>query len=235
MAMKHDTHKNIELRRVITSSAFTMIMLVAVIGLFSLFSIWSINRAWLAGIDETASLQALSRASLDAQVSFKIQVQEWKNILLRGDNPALLEKHLASFRDSGTVTTNNLVRVADTARSLGFSQQADAASAIAQTHQSLAARYETLLSDSRNGAAVISQEAAHTLDVTVRGADRDLDRSIGSLAIDIATLSEQRRSVLADKMQQRYQTLRWFIIGVIGLSLVITGYAVTRAIRATRR
>ena len=35
-------------------------------------------------------------------------------------------------------------------------------------------------------------------------------------------------------MQDRYLTLRWFIISVISFSLVITAYVLTGALRATR-
>ena len=234
MAVKHDTHKNIELRRVIASSAFTMIMLVAVIGLFSLFSIWSINRAWLAGTAETAELQNLSRDALDAQVSFKVQVQEWKNILLRGDEPALLEKYQASFRQNGIQTEDNLERVSTQAHVLGLTSQSDTARSLRQLHETVTARYEAALAETRNGAAILSPEDAHRLDKSLRGIDRELESSIGVLATDIAALSEQHRAGLAAKMQQRYHTLRWFITGVMLLSLVSTAYVVSGAIRATR-
>src|SRR3954465_9108777 len=39
-----------------------------------------------------------------AQVEFKIQVQEWKNILIRGNDPALLERYTQAFVRAGEAT-----------------------------------------------------------------------------------------------------------------------------------
>lgn len=211
-----------------------MIMLVAVIGLFSLFSIWSINRAWLAGNAETAELQQLSRASLDAQVAFKMQVQEWKNVLLRGDDPALLSKYLGSFREKASATQRDLDRVAREAGLMALADQAATAIRLTQSQQQLTELYEAALAEKLQGAATLSVAAAHDIDKALRGIDRDLEAGINQIANDIAGLSEMRRSSLSARMQDRYLSLRWFVIGVILLSLVIMAFVVSRTLRATR-
>lgn len=211
-----------------------MIALITVVGLFSLFSIWSINRAWMAGAAETADLQELSRTSLDAQVSFKVQVQEWKNILLRGREQARLVKHLASFRANDSETAAYLERVSTQARRLGLDQEADAALSLRTAHKALSERYEASLTSAMNGAGELLPNKAYDMDVTLRGVDRKLENDIGQLANGIAQRSEERSTGLASRMQERYRTLRWFIIGVILLSLLITGYVVSGALRATR-
>ena len=234
VSAKHEIHRNIELRRAIASSAFTMIMLMAVVGLFSLFSIWSINRAWTAGTSETAEIQALSRASLDAQVNFKIQVQEWKNILLRGSDPQLLADHLGSFRKNGKATTAKLAEVAGEAERLGFAARAAEARTLRDAHTTLLTRYETTLAGRLAGSDRLDAQAARAIDGSLRGVDRDLENRIGQLAAELAALSEGRRSRLIGRMQERYVALRWFIIGIIALSLAITGYVISGALRATR-
>lgn len=230
----NDIHRSIALRRAIASSAFTMFMLVAMVGVFSLFSIWSINRAWIDGTRQTTELDSLSRASLDAQVSFKVQVQEWKNILLRGEDPVLLEKYLASFQANGAETQKNISRVAREARGLGFTRQAVEAETLTDTHQGLTLRYETALSEARAGAVSLSPVSARRVDMSLRGIDRDLETSIGRLASEIAEQAIRDRLTLETRMQDRYRALRWFIVSVISLSLLITAYVLTGALRATR-
>jgi len=230
----NDIQKNMALRRSIASSAFTMFMLVAMIGLFSLFSIWSINRAWIDGTRQSEELDSLSRAALDAQVSFKVQVQEWKNILLRGEDPLLLEKYLQSFEINARETQTNISRVAREASLLGFIGQAVEAETLAGTHQTLTLRYETVLADALAGSLSLAPLSARDVDLSLRGIDRDLETSIGMLADEIVDLANRERRTLETRMQDRYLTLRWFIIGVICLSLAVTAYVLTGAMRATR-
>lgn len=211
-----------------------MIALITVVGLFSMFSIWSINRAWLAGTAETTELKELSRASLDAQITFKVQVQEWKNILIRGRETPRLVKHLSSFRANGSETAAHLEHVSTEAQRLGLTQEADAALSLRNAHKALSERYEAILANALNGADQLLPEKAYEVDVALRGVDRKLEADIGLLATGIAQRSEERFSGLSSRMQERYRTLRWFIIGVILLSLLITGYVVSGALRATR-
>lgn len=234
MTRGRNLHGKIELRRVITALAFTMITLVAVIGLFTLFSIWSINRAWTVGTLETAELQDLSRAALDSQVNFKVQIQEWKNVLLRGNESILLEKHLTSFRSQAQKTEEDLGRVAAGATKLGFKAEAERASALSNEHGILKVRYEAALAEERGVSSTITPDMAILIDKSVRGADRDLEAGIGKLSTEIAAISDDSRNALITQMQGRYASLRLFILGVIGLSLLITGYVLTSALRATR-
>lgn len=234
MADNQKIHGKIELRRAIATSAFTMIALVAVIGLFSLFSIWSINRAWTTGTVEAAELQNLSRAALDSQVNFKVQIQEWKNVLLRGDQSSLLEKHLTSFRSSAQKTDEGLVRVSAGAAKLGFKDEAQRALALSNEHGILTTRYEAALAEERGMSKTITPDMASLIDKSVRGVDRVLESGIGKLSADIAAMSDERRNTLLIQMQDRYVKLRLFILCVIGLSLVITAYVLASALRATR-
>jgi len=199
-----------------------------------LFSIWSINRAWIEGTKQTVQMDSLSRAALDGQVSFKVQVQEWKNILLRGDDPALLEKYLKSFQTHALQTQESISQVKTEALALGLTDLAREAENLVETHNSLTLRYEKTLTEAQNGAASLSATVARQIDLSLRGVDRDLENSIGLFADDIVNSAVQKRSSLEARMQDRYITLRWFIISVVGLSLLITAFVLIGAMRATR-
>jgi methyl-accepting chemotaxis protein len=221
----------IDLRRAITSSAFVMIMMVAVLGLFALFSIWSINRTWIEGMERVSELRRLSTSALEAQVSFKVQVQEWKNILLRGDDPELLAKYRAAFAKQDADTRSLLTSVAQLAKAQGFDEDAQRATALVTTHADLTQNYEVTLKEMQGTAAVLDAATAHAIDVKLRGADRALETGIGRLATDIGAASDANREALITSVADRYNALHGFIISVILGALAVMGFVVYRLLR----
>ena len=234
MAQVQTVRHKLDLRRSITGSAFIMILLVAVLGLFALFSIWSINRAWIEGMDRFTELRQLSTSGLEAQVAFKVQVQEWKNILLRGEDPALLAKHHAAFTKQDGDTQALLASVSAQAATLGFDTDSQHAAALATAHQALTRSYETTLAELQGTAPTLDSATAHAIDLRLRGADRALEAGIGALAAEIGTASDAKRQQLIAQMAQRYLALRWFIISVIIGALAVMGFVLFRLLRATR-
>lgn len=228
------SRQRVDLRRAVVSSAFAIAMLVVAIGLFSLFSVWSINRAWLEGTTDASRLQQLSNEATRAQVSFKVQVQEWKNILLRGDDLEQLQRYLSSFRERDQETRVRLQSVATASEAMGLADRQAQTAALRSAHEAVSARYESVLADALKTGSSLSAETAREMDKSLRGIDRDLERDIGLLAGALSDLSNQRYGALVDKMDERYQILRRFIIGVVVLSLLITGYVLAGALRATK-
>ncbi len=101
-----------------------------------------------------------------AQVHFKIQVQEWKNILLRGNDPAQLEKYTAAFKKSGASTRAELEKVKVLLGRLGTSTPL--VGEALSTNEELQKNYLTALEkyDSANG------ESFKIVDSLVKGMDR---------------------------------------------------------------
>ena len=85
------------LRRALINLASIMLLMILSVGIAGLFSVWSINRFQTR---TQSALNELVAAMLDAdhaQVHFKTQVQEWKNILLRGHDLDDRAKYKAAF------------------------------------------------------------------------------------------------------------------------------------------
>jgi len=76
-------------------SAFAAVLLLTVGA--ALYGTWNLNRS----LDTYATVVQTSndseRAINEVSVTFKMQVQEWKNALLRGKDAALLDKHWQAF------------------------------------------------------------------------------------------------------------------------------------------
>ena len=234
MAQAQTVRHKLDLRRSVTASAFVMMLLLAVLGLFALFSIWSINRAWIEGMDRFTELRRLSTDALEAQVAFKVQVQEWKNILLRGDDAQLLAKHHAAFSKQDAAAEALLTSVAQQAKALGFDDDARQAAALVTAHQSLTQTYETTLKDMQGAAPTLDAATARAIDMKLRGADRALESGIGARAAEIGAASDDKREALIKTMVDRYGVLHGFIISVIIGALAVMGFVVFRLLRATR-
>ena len=99
-----------------TSSLQFKVLLIAGLAMLlaGLASLFALNRVY-GGVQD---LDRISREDflvkeqiLRAQVAFKIQVQEWKNVLLRGSDAALMDKHWNAFV-SQEKSTQDLAREA---------------------------------------------------------------------------------------------------------------------------
>jgi methyl-accepting chemotaxis protein-1 (serine sensor receptor) len=63
----------------------------------ALFGIYTLNRTITVYDTQVAGDVEFERSVAHIESQFKTQVQEWKNVLLRGSNPELLEKHWQAF------------------------------------------------------------------------------------------------------------------------------------------
>ncbi len=63
----------------------------------ALYGIYSLNQSLNTYATTVQTGNDGERASNDLEVAFKTQVQEWKNVLLRGKDPKALDKHWSAF------------------------------------------------------------------------------------------------------------------------------------------
>ncbi|PTX97748.1 methyl-accepting chemotaxis protein [Opitutus sp. ER46] len=163
------------------------------------------------------SQEAAARMA-DMQLQFKTEVQEWKNVLIRGHERAAYERHFAAFREQQKLVAGALRELPDRLAPLGIE-----ASRIEALHAGVTAldrRYEEALAQFRMGDPTTSL----VVDRAVAGADRELARQLDALQTELAerTLKHQAAGLAA---LERTHTLleRIMLVGTL-LGVVIGVY-----------
>ncbi len=156
------------------------------------------------------------RRAMQMQVDFKIQVQEWKNVLIRGNNPEDFERYFAQFREQESRVQNHLnhlLRLAPPMQSIKGDVDA-----LLKAHQILGEEYRAALKfydqeDSTSYARV---------DRFVRGIDRQPQQDMELLVDNIRYYGNlEIARGLEDLEAVRWRT---FFISflMVGVGLVLT-------------
>jgi CHASE3 domain sensor protein len=222
------------LRSALMSVSSTLVGVLVVVGVLSLFSIWSVNRAWERGIAEMEGLREAARLGTQAQIEFKIQVQEWKNILLRGAEPEELSHYHAAFRGRRERVDGVLTQLSGEAAALALPGHAREIGALQRDFKALCAVYDRALADVLGARDNVPLAEAGQIDRRVRGIDRALEQRLDALSDTLSDLAATRRTALSVEMRSRYDTLRTTLLAVLTAALLIVGLALFGALRKLR-
>ncbi|EZP41989.1 methyl-accepting chemotaxis protein [Janthinobacterium lividum] len=150
-------------------------------------------------------------AARSAQVEFKIQVQEWKNILLRGGDAAAFQRYREAFVASGAQTRKELKSLQSMMAALGL-DTAPVAQAL-QAHDALGVSYLAALQKFDGARA----DSAHVVDALVKGMDREPTRQIDAI---VTTIGKQSHSLMAQMKEQDAAAHRSASIAMLATVLV---------------
>ncbi|NML60871.1 HAMP domain-containing protein [Massilia sp. RP-1-19] len=144
-----------------------------------------------------------------AQVDFKIQVQEWKNILLRGGDPDQFAKYRDAFQKQSKATRTQLENTATLLGTLGL-QTPLMAEAIA-AHDKLDKNYMGALEkyDAAN------PDAHKVVDALVKGSDREPTKKIDEIVAFIRAQSVAMTAAMqAEQETVQNTSLRWLVLAM---------------------
>ena len=161
------------------------------------------------------ALAQVCRVAGNALVEFKVQVQEWKNVLLRGNDAAKYDKYFAAFEQDEKKVQEELRSVVDLMTQLGLDSKV-AADAM-QKHAALGVQYREALKkfDKAN------PNVGHEVDRAVTGIDRPAAESIDQIAA-MTLQSDRRFNDLMDQMDRQAITVcRSNEIKALGLLRII--------------
>jgi hypothetical protein len=214
-------------RSLVPLAGLLSVVLVAsfLIGLFGLHythqgHATALERAtrYLAGVDHARQ----------GQVHFKEQVQEWKNVLLRGDDPALYDRYFQAFETQETQVRSHLRSLRELAPRIGV--DAGRVGALLAAHEELGRAYRDALARDP-GETVIDAKA---VDRSVRGIDRALNRDMDALAESIRGRVDTLQTQLSRNAEGRYRSVRQASMAGLTVSLLLILAFLVLAIRGDR-
>lgn len=218
--------QRVRLRRSLLQVASLLMLTLISIMLLSLFSVWSLDRAYARTTAENRQLVAALDGSRRAQVAFKRQVQAWKNLLLRGAAPADNVKYRSEFLVEADLVETSLRELASQLAGLKLDKPSRTVSALGDEHQALLRRYQQALG--AHGDRVWDGSA---IDRTVRGIDRSLNDSIDRVANQLLEETGARADRLERDLRERYATLRQLQWGATALAAGLMALLLGRVLR----
>lgn len=135
------------------------------------------------------AINLVSFMAKEAQVTFKIQVQEWKDTLLRGQNPDDFKKHQEAFAKREESVQNQLAELQAILKDLGL--DVSAAAKLASAHAALGTKYREALKIFSDGTANPGQMA----DQKVRGIDRPVTAGFDEVITATKTTASQLKDL----------------------------------------
>jgi methyl-accepting chemotaxis protein len=168
-------------------------------------------------LDKVEALAKAADGARATQVEFKIQVQEWKNILIRGGDPAALQKYTDAFGKSSAATLAQLDRVKAQLGALGV--------ATAPVDDTRSALREL---DERYQAALKTYDAANPdsyklLDAQVKGMDRAPTAKIDAIVASILEHAGTTVAVMRKEKEASEQAEGRLAVATFLAVLVVAG------------
>jgi methyl-accepting chemotaxis protein len=207
-----------------------VVALVALIsvGIFSFSQASKLNDALNQAIERQAVVVEAIDKARGAQVRFKTQVQEWKNILLRGKDVEAYNKHLKSFDDEERVVKERLEQVKAAATRLGVAERLKI-NDVASAFEKLGPSYREALRHYDRSAT----DPAGIVDKAVRGLDRAPSKAIDELVAEMQNISKEFNADEARKAAETFGAVKTglvvFLFGAV-IALVSLSVIFVRSI-----
>ena len=187
------------------------------------------NARLLSTSHSASQLQQAVDQARSSQVLFKTQIQEWKNILIRGEDPTEFEKYRNAFIKSSAEAQGALTQLKHTLEGLSISTPLleDARTALAD----LEPKYLDALKSYIRG----TFDAAQVVDRQVTGMDRLPTQKIDEIVSFVVDASESLMAKQAQEAAEQYKLTVMLLAAVFVISALIgTGLAYRIATSVTR-
>jgi methyl-accepting chemotaxis protein len=224
------------------SVSLTIRVKIAMLAVFGVLALVLVGGVTISGIGtlsgisndavgkDTAMFELL-KATSDVRSGFQRQVQEWKDILLRGNEADLYEKYHAAFEKSHGDVKAGLMRLRKLTEESGLATMVSVkeVDALVVLHEELHQQYGEALKNFNPAHATAGQE----VDKLVRGLDRPFTEALSKLANTIQ-LNSSREVIAAknavDAESKSTQQIAVFALVLAVPLLMALGYLIARGI-----
>lgn len=209
---------NVTLKFKILLLSSLIILGLCTLGLSAYFQIRQFSNI----VDQT-NFHVLNRSNIldevqGAAVNFKTQVQEWKNILIRGNDSEQFEKYSSGFAKSEATVQEHLKKAMILQKEEGIAT--DTTEQLQQEHLQLGKKYREALKSFEQK----NEDAGKLVDKLVSGMDRETSRQMEELAATTTAGFEQHLVESDKKTEQLYNaTVRLLVIICLSASAIIIG------------
>ena len=189
---------------------------LSILGITAYLQIGSYNTV-VAETADTVQVRAKFLAEVEsAAISFKTQVQEWKNILLRGNDPDQFIKYAEGFNKEEKIVQGHLSAAMELRRD--DKATVEAIKVLQQEHAELGAQYREALQNFNQE----NPETGKAVDKQVSGMDRDTSQLMEDLAQTTLAGFDQFLQESEAKTEKIYtDTVRLLLIICVSASFII--------------
>ena len=216
-------------RRVWIRVALLLALMVVSVASIATVSFLAFSRIG-SHVTDAAHLQALALQRVEltstAQRNFLVQVQEWKNLLLRRHDELLFEKHRAAFEQRAAAVRSDLATLAPLLR---LPANRERVRDLLAAHAELLQRYHAAL-------ATFDRTKIHNedaVDELVRGIDRPLTAGFDALREGVEKHARESAEVIvtgADAAEARARRLISVVLATMGLCALLAAFCISRSL-----
>jgi len=212
---------NLKIGTRLTALASFLMLTMLVTGLAGWRTFAEMRELDIKTMETSTLLESTIDTARTAQVEFKKQVQEWKDTLLRGNDPASFAKYSKAFSEQSQLTQTNLSKLKQQFIKLGFdTRQVDET---LTTHAELETKYLSALKQYDTG----NPNSSHIVDALVKGLDRPPTQKIDGIVAYVLDQSQKSMAIRAQESDHSYaigvrlQIVVIVIAGLIGTVLTV--------------
>ena len=205
--------KTTRLLGVVAGAGIVGMLLMGVVSIVQMRDYSSLAKATVTqSAVETETLIAVETAN----VEFKKQVQEWKDTLLRGNDPAKFDKYFGNFQKREAAVDDSLKRAQALLRQMDMQSLAQQIEPMLAKHRELGERYRNALQQYDKS----NPEAYRVVDHLVAGMDRPMTAAITTFVAGIekaaGTNARRQQQVMAATADRtHYYFIALFLLATV--------------------